>query len=68
MKSVEMSVDGRNLPVAALQPYFSDYVNVSLTNGQVSAKGKVVVVPGEVVGGELPVGGHAVFLDAWQDF
>ncbi|WP_211454418.1 DUF748 domain-containing protein [Collimonas antrihumi] len=47
MKSVALDLDAQNLPVAALQPYFTDYLNVVLTSGLASSKGKLALtLPG----------------------
>ncbi|SDY84243.1 protein of unknown function [Collimonas sp. OK242] len=47
MKSVALDLDAQNLPVAALQPYFTDYLNVALTSGLASSKGKLLLtLPG----------------------
>lgn len=47
MKSVALDIDAQNLPVAALQPYFTDYLNVILTSGLASSKGKLALtLPG----------------------
>ncbi|SFB03063.1 protein of unknown function [Collimonas sp. OK607] len=43
MKSVALDIDAQNLPVAALQPYFTDYLNVILTSGLASSKGKLAL-------------------------
>ncbi|MFZ6648379.1 DUF748 domain-containing protein [Undibacterium sp. TJN25] len=40
MKAVTGEVDGQSLPVANFYPYFSQYMNASLTRGQADAKGK----------------------------
>jgi hypothetical protein len=45
MKSLELAIDAQNLPVSALQPYFTDYLNVTLTSGLASTKGKLRLVP-----------------------
>ncbi|MEM4990504.1 DUF748 domain-containing protein [Collimonas sp. H4R21] len=45
MKSIALDLDAQNLPVAAFQPYFTDYVNVNLTSGQASTKGKLSLTP-----------------------
>lgn len=44
--AISLALDSQNLPIAALQPYFSDYLNVTLSSGQASAKGKLTVRPG----------------------
>ncbi|MES2068929.1 MAG: DUF748 domain-containing protein [Pseudomonadota bacterium] len=40
LKTVTVELDGQNLPVANFYPYFSQYMNASLTRGQASIKGK----------------------------
>ncbi|WP_061534483.1 DUF748 domain-containing protein [Collimonas arenae] len=45
MKSLDLAIDAQNLPVPALQPYFTDYLNVTLTSGLASTKGKLTLVP-----------------------
>jgi Domain of Unknown Function (DUF748) len=44
MKSVALNIDAQNLPVPALQPYFTDYLNVTLSSGLASTKGKLSLV------------------------
>ncbi len=44
-KSLDLAVDAQNLPVPAFQPYFADYLNVTLASGQASTKGKLSLVP-----------------------
>ncbi|WP_211443566.1 DUF748 domain-containing protein [Collimonas humicola] len=47
MKSVALDIDAQNLPVPALQPYFTDYLNVTLSSGLASSKGKLsLALPG----------------------
>lgn len=43
--AISLALDSQNLPIAALQPYFADYLNVTLSSGQASAKGKLTVQP-----------------------
>lgn len=45
-KAINLALDSQNLPIAALQPYFSDYLHVTLTSGQASAKGTLTLLPG----------------------
>jgi hypothetical protein len=45
-KSAELAIDGQNLPLVALQPYFSQFLTVTLTSGQASTKGKLSLAPG----------------------
>ncbi|WP_394779990.1 DUF748 domain-containing protein [Undibacterium sp.] len=40
LKAVNGDVDAQSLPVANFYPYFSQYMNASLTRGQADAKGK----------------------------
>lgn len=44
--AINLALDSQNLPIAALQPYFADYLNVTLSSGQASAKGKFTARPG----------------------
>lgn len=44
-KNVELELDARSLPVAPFQGYFSNVLNVTLTSGLLSAKGKLAVTP-----------------------
>ena len=44
-KSYDLALDARNLQVATLQPYFADYLNVTLGSGLASAKGQLTVLP-----------------------
>ncbi|GGC72803.1 DUF748 domain-containing protein [Undibacterium terreum] len=41
LKAVKLDLDGQDLPVASFYPYFSQYMNASLTRGQASIKGKL---------------------------
>ncbi|MBI3283288.1 MAG: DUF748 domain-containing protein [Burkholderiales bacterium] len=43
LKNIVLNLDAQSLPVAALYPYFSSYLNVSLTRGHASAKGRLSV-------------------------
>ncbi|MBB3211359.1 outer membrane protein OmpA-like peptidoglycan-associated protein [Herbaspirillum sp. Sphag1AN] len=45
LKSVALDLDAQNLPIAPFQSYFTDYLNVSLTSGTISAKGKLALTP-----------------------
>jgi hypothetical protein len=45
-KSAELAIDGQNLPLVAVQPYFSQFLTVTLTSGQASTKGKLTLAPG----------------------
>ena len=45
MKSIQLTIDSQNLPVAALQPYFTNSLNATLTTGQISTKGKLLLIP-----------------------
>ncbi|MFT5643053.1 MAG: hypothetical protein ACI83P_000593 [Janthinobacterium sp.] len=40
-KSLDLAIDAQKLPVAALQPYFADLLNATLSTGGVDAKGKL---------------------------
>ena len=40
-QAAQLSVDALNLPVASLQPYFTDTINVTLTSGNISTRGKL---------------------------
>jgi hypothetical protein len=44
-KSIDLNINANRISVAPLQPYFNDYVNVTLRRGFVSAKGKLSIVP-----------------------
>ena len=44
-KAIDLALDARNLQVATLQPYFADYLNVTLGSGLASAKGQLTVLP-----------------------
>ncbi|PUA17245.1 DUF748 domain-containing protein [Glaciimonas sp. PCH181] len=46
-KSLDLAIDGQGLPIAALQPYFTQLLNVTLTTGQANAKGKLQLTPPE---------------------
>ena len=41
LKSISMNLDGQGLPVSALFPYVSPYVNAALTRGRADIKGKL---------------------------
>ncbi|MFZ6774783.1 DUF748 domain-containing protein [Undibacterium sp. SXout7W] len=41
LKKIDMNLDAEGLPLAALYPYFSQYVNVALTRGRANAKAKI---------------------------
>ena len=43
--AINLALNSQNLPIAAFQPYFADYMNVTLTSGQASAKGKIALLP-----------------------
>jgi hypothetical protein len=40
-KAMQLNVDVQNFSVAALQPYFTQYLNITLEKGSVSTKGKL---------------------------
>ncbi|MES2534294.1 MAG: DUF748 domain-containing protein [Pseudomonadota bacterium] len=44
MRSLDLNIDGRNLPLVVLQPYFTQALNVHLASGQATAKGKLALV------------------------
>lgn len=44
-KTVDLTLQATQIPVAPLQPYFNDYVNVTLRRGFVSGAGKLSIVP-----------------------
>lgn len=44
-KTLDLAIDAQSLPVAALQPYFADLLNVTLSSGQANAKGKLLLTP-----------------------
>ncbi|AXI02363.1 DUF748 domain-containing protein [Aquirhabdus parva] len=44
-KSLNLAIDAQNLPITAVQPYFTDYLNIVLAAGQASAKGKLQLTP-----------------------
>ncbi len=44
-KSLNLAIDAQNLPITAVQPYFTDYLNIILASGQASAKGKLQLTP-----------------------
>ncbi|MQR01239.1 DUF748 domain-containing protein [Glaciimonas soli] len=48
LKSVALDIDAQNLSVPALQPYFTDFLNVTLSSGLASTKGKLsLTIPGD---------------------
>ncbi|KAF3999832.1 DUF748 domain-containing protein [Glaciimonas immobilis] len=44
-RSLDLAIDGQNLPIAALQPYFTELLNVTLSSGFGSTKGKLHLTP-----------------------
>lgn len=44
LKNISMNLDGQALPLAALFPYISPFVNAALTRGRVDVKGKLNLV------------------------
>ncbi|MFJ9450187.1 DUF748 domain-containing protein [Herbaspirillum sp. NPDC101397] len=45
LKTVDLALDAQNLPIAPFQTYFTDYLNVTLTSGTLSTKGKLALTP-----------------------
>ncbi|WP_016833087.1 DUF748 domain-containing protein [Herbaspirillum lusitanum] len=45
LKTVDLALDAQNLPIAPFQSYFTDYLNVTLTSGTLSTKGKLALTP-----------------------
>ena len=45
LKTIALNLDAQNLPIAPFQTYFTDYLNVLLTNGTLSGKGKLALTP-----------------------
>ncbi|MFL9877895.1 DUF748 domain-containing protein [Herbaspirillum rhizosphaerae] len=45
LKTIDLVLDAQNLPIAPFQTYFTDYLNVTLTSGTLSTKGKLAVTP-----------------------
>lgn len=43
LKQITLNLDGQTLPLASLSPYFSHLLNVQLTRGHASAKGKLSI-------------------------
>ncbi|MET3133864.1 hypothetical protein AAKU55_004154 [Oxalobacteraceae bacterium GrIS 1.11] len=44
-QAINLAIDAEDLSVAAVQPYFSDYLNVTLATGQLGAKGNIMLLP-----------------------
>lgn len=44
-KLINLTLDADNLPIAPFQSYFTDYLNVTLTSGSLSTKGKLALTP-----------------------
>ena len=44
-KTLDLTIDGQALPIAPLQPYFAQFLNVTLSSGQADAKGKLQLTP-----------------------
>lgn len=45
LKNVDLVLDGQNIPIAPFQAYFTEFLNVTLISGTLSAKGKIAMVP-----------------------
>jgi len=45
LKTIDLALDAQNLPIAPFQTYFTDYLNVTLTSGTLSTKGKLALTP-----------------------
>ncbi|MCA1326842.1 DUF748 domain-containing protein [Herbaspirillum sp. alder98] len=45
LKSIDLDLDGQNLPIAPFQGYFSNVLNVTLNSGLLSARGKLALTP-----------------------
>jgi outer membrane protein OmpA-like peptidoglycan-associated protein len=45
LKTIDLDIDARNLPVAPFQGYFSNVLNVTLNSGLLSAHGKLALTP-----------------------
>jgi len=45
LKTIALNLDLQNLPIAPFQRYFTNYLNVLLTNGTLSGKGKLALTP-----------------------
>ncbi|MBG7621420.1 DUF748 domain-containing protein [Herbaspirillum sp. AP02] len=45
LKQLDLDLDVKDLPIAPFQHYFTDVLNVTLSTGLVSAKGKLAVTP-----------------------
>ena len=43
LKQLSVALDTQNVPLAAFYPYFSRFLNVEITKGNVSAKGKLAI-------------------------
>ena len=45
LKNISLNLDAKSLPIAPFQGYFSNVLNVALTSGLLSVKGKLAVTP-----------------------
>jgi len=45
LKSVTLNIDSQNLPLVAVQPYYSPYLNFAIASGQGTVKGKLLLTP-----------------------
>ncbi|MFL9926275.1 DUF748 domain-containing protein [Herbaspirillum lusitanum] len=45
LKSINLDLDGQNLPVGPFQAYFTNVLNVTLSTGLLNAKGKLAIAP-----------------------
>ncbi|MBB5391245.1 MULTISPECIES: DUF748 domain-containing protein [unclassified Herbaspirillum] len=45
LKDINLNLDAKSLPIAPFQGYFANALNVTLTSGLLSAKGKLAVTP-----------------------
>ncbi|MDB5990703.1 MAG: hypothetical protein JWQ10_2106 [Herbaspirillum sp.] len=45
LKTIDLTVNADHISIAPLQPFFNDYVNITLQRGFLSTKGKLAIVP-----------------------
>jgi hypothetical protein len=45
LKTIDLTVNADRISLAPLQPFFTDYVNITLRRGFLSTKGKLAIVP-----------------------
>ncbi|MDY7536877.1 DUF748 domain-containing protein [Undibacterium sp. RTI2.1] len=63
LKNITALIDAQTLPVAALYPYFARELNVTLSRGDASAKGKLVILSDKGQAPKISYDGNLKFSD-----